>query len=183
MGKVVVSSFISLDGYADGPNRELVPPAPTPDLFRYFIEPNLADNGIFVYGRVTYEGMVGYWTSAEADAAEAARLADTRKVVFSRTLQSASWGRVTIARGRDLAADVAAMKAETDRNIVILGSATLVNAFLAADLVDGFHVLITPLTLGGGGRLFQGSYPRRSWKLTNARPFDSGAVLLNYERG
>jgi dihydrofolate reductase len=181
MGRVIVSSFVSLDGYTEASNREMVPPQPTRDLFRYFIEPNL-QSGIFVYGRVTYEGMVGYWTSPEADAAEAQRLADSRKAVFSRTLQKADWGRVTIARGRDLAADVAALKAETERDITILGSAMLVNAFLRADLVDGFHLLVNPITLGAGTPLFQGGYDRRKWKLTGARPFDSGSVLLDYER-
>jgi dihydrofolate reductase len=183
MGKVIVSSFISLDGYTEAPNREMVPPPPTPDLFRHFIDVNMSRGGIFIYGRVTYEGMVGYWNSPAANPAQAKQLADMRKVVFSKTLQKADWGRVTIARGDDLAADVAAMKAETDKDLTILGSARLVNAFLAADLVDAFNLLVNPVTLGGGTRLFQGGFSRRKWKLAEARPFDSGAVLLNYERG
>jgi dihydrofolate reductase len=126
--------------------------------------------------------MVGYWTSPEADAAEAQRLADSRKAVFSRTLQKADWGRVTIARGEDLAADVAAMRRETDGELTILGSPTLVNAFLRAGLVDAFHLLINPVLLGGGTRLFQGGYDRTKWKLTSAQPFDQGPVVLNYER-
>jgi dihydrofolate reductase len=182
MGKIVVSSLISIDGFTEAPNREFVPPEPSPDLFRYFIEPNLSRSGIFIYGRVTYEFMVGYWTSPEADAAEAARLAASRKVVFSKTLQKADWGQVTIARGDNLAADVAAMRRETDRDLTILGSATLVNAFLRANLVDAFHLLVNPVTLGAGTPLFQGGYDRRKWKLTGAQPFDSGAVLLNYDR-
>ncbi len=100
MGKIIVSSLISIDGFTEAPNREFVPPEPTPDLFRYFIEPNMR-SGIFIYGRVTYEFMVGYWTSPEAAGPEAARLADMRKFVFSRTLQKADWGRVSIARGDD----------------------------------------------------------------------------------
>jgi dihydrofolate reductase len=183
MGRVVVSSFISIDGYTEAANREMVPPPPTPDLFRHFISVNMSRDGIFIYGRVTYEGMVGYWTSPEANPAQAKQLADTRKVVFSKTLQKADWGRVTIARGDDLVADVEAMKAETDRDLTILGSAKLVNAFLAADLVDAFNLLVTPITFGSGTRLFQDGYQRRKWKLAEARPFDSGAVLLNYERG
>ena len=181
MGKVVVSSLISLDGFTEAPNREFVPPEPSPDLFRYFIEPNMSRGGIFIYGRVTYEFMVGYWTSPAADPKEAARLADRRKVVFSRSLQKAGWGRVTIARGDDLAADVAAMRRETDDDLTILGSATLVNAFLRAGLVDAFHLLVTPVMLGAGTPLFQGGYARQKLKLTGARPFDSGAVLMTYE--
>ncbi|HVY21417.1 MAG TPA: dihydrofolate reductase family protein [Bauldia sp.] len=182
MGKVIVSQFISLDGFSNGPGGELVPPAPTPDLFRTFIDVNMARSGIFIYGRVTYEGMVGYWTSSDANPEQAKLLAERRKVVFSKTLQKADWGRATIARGDDLAADVAAMRRETDGDLTILGSPTLVNAFLRAGLVDAFHLLINPVLLGGGTRLFQGGYDRTKWKLTSAQPFDGGPVVLNYER-
>jgi dihydrofolate reductase len=181
MGKLIISSFVSIDGYLAAPNDELVPPEPSPDLFRYFIEPNHAC-GAFIYGRITYEFMVGYWTSAAADAAMAKQLAAQRKVVFSRTLKTADWGNVTISRGSDLAGDIAALKRETEKDIAILGSAQLANAFLAAGLVDGLHLLVNPLMLGGGKLLFQGGYGRNAWKLINARPFDSGAVLLDYER-
>ncbi len=182
MGRIIVSSFISLDGFTEAPNREMVPPETSPDLFRYFIEPNLSQSGVFIYGRVTYEGMVGYWTSPAADPAEAARLAAARKVVFSKTLQKADWGRVTIARGDNLAADVDAIRRETDQDVTILGSATLVNAFLRAGLVDAFHLLVNPVTLGAGTPLFQGGSDRTKWKLVRAQPLDTGAVVLDYER-
>lgn len=181
MGKVIASSFISLDGFTEAANREMVPPQPTPDLFRYFIEPNNAA-GIFIYGRVTYQGMVSYWTSPAADPEYAKRLAAGRKVVFSKTLQKAEWGRATIARGDDLAADVAAMRRETDLELTILGSANLVNAFLRAGLVDGFRLLVNPVLLGAGTPLFQGGYDRTKWKMTATQPLESGAVVLNYER-
>jgi len=181
MGKLIISSFIGIDGYAAAPNDELVPPPPTPDLFRYFIEPNHAC-GAFIYGRVTYTFMVGYWTSPAADAAMAKQLAAQRKVVYSRTLKAADWGNVTISRGDDLAGDIAALKRETEKDIAILGSAQLANAFLAAGLVDGLHLLVNPVMIGAGKLLFQGGYGRLKWKFVNARPFDSGAVLLDYER-
>ena len=92
MTRVIASSLISLDGFTEAPNRELVPPQPSPDLYRHFIQANM-EGGIFLYGRVTYEFMVAYWTSPAADAKAAAELAAQRKVVFSRTLQKADWGR------------------------------------------------------------------------------------------
>jgi dihydrofolate reductase len=182
VGKLIVSVFVSLDGYTEAPNRELVPPPPSPDVFRWFIRPNMERGGIFIYGRVTYEMMVGYWTSSAADPKQAAELAVARKVVFSKTLQKATWGNVTIARGDDLAADVAAMKRETDKDLTILGSAGLTNAFMRAGLVEEWHILVTPIVLGAGTPLFQGSYERFRLKLESARPFDSGAVLLKYVR-
>jgi dihydrofolate reductase len=126
--------------------------------------------------------MVAYWTGPEADPAEAKRLAESRKVVFSKTLEKADWGRVTISRGDDLAAEVAALRRETDRDVTILGSANLTNAFLKAGLIDGFRLLVTPLLLGGGTRLFQDNYDRLNLKLAKAQPLDSGAVVLEYER-
>ena len=182
MGKVIVSQFISLDGYSEAPNRELVPPPPTPDTFKYFIDVNMARNGIFIYGRVTYEMMINFWTSAAAPPEQAKQLAETRKVVFSKTLQKADWGRVSIARGDDLAADVAAMRRETDRDLTILGSPTLANAFLRAGLVDAFNLLVNPILLGGGTPLFQGGYERTKWKLAGTQALDNGSVLMNYDR-
>ncbi len=182
MSKVIVSSFISLDGFIEGPNREMVPPPPSADLFKYFIEPNLERNDIFIYGRVTYEMMVGYWTSPAADPKEAAKLAAMRKYVYSRTLQKADWGRVTISRGNNLAGDVAAMRRETDRDITILGSAQVVNAFLRAGLVDAFHLLISPLLLRAGTPLFQGGYERSALKLVSAQALDTGGVVADYAR-
>lgn len=182
MGKVIVSTFISLDGFIEGPNREMVPPQFSADLVRYFIAPNMERNGIFIYGRVTYEMMVGYWTSPAADATQAAQLAAMRKYVYSRTLQKADWGRVTISRGDDLASDVAAMRRETDRDVTILGSAQVVNAFQRAGLVDGFHLLISPLLLGAGTPMFQGGYERSGWKLVESHVLDTGSVVVDYVR-
>jgi dihydrofolate reductase len=182
MGKLIVSTFISLDGYTEAPNREMVPPAFSADLVRWFIEPNMEREGIFIYGRVTYEGMVAYWTSPAANAPQAARLVAMRKYVYSRTLQKADWGRVTISRGDDLAGDVAAMRRETDRDITILGSAQVANAFLRAGLVDAFHLLVNPILLGAGTPLFQGGYARQGLKLIQARALDTGSVVLDYVR-
>ncbi|HVZ13523.1 MAG TPA: dihydrofolate reductase family protein [Bauldia sp.] len=179
MGKVVVAAFISLDGYIEAPNREMVPPAPSPDLFRYFIERNLTRAGVFVYGRVSYEGMVRYWTSPDADAKEAARLAASRKVVFSTTLAGADWGQVEIARG-DPAAVVKRLKTETDKDIVILGGAGVANSFMRAGLVEEYFVLVTPMLFGGGTPLFAPGLPRTQLRLLEARPFDLGSVLLTY---
>jgi len=180
MGKVVVSAFISLDGYIEAPNREMITPPPTPDLFRYFVERNLSRAGVFVYGRVSYEGMVRYWTSPEADPQEAARLAASRKVVFSKTLERADWGVAEIARG-DPAGVVRRLKGETDKDIVLLGGAAMANSFMRAGVVDEYFLLVTPIIFGGGTPLFQEGLPRAHLKLIEARPFDSGSVLLTYE--
>jgi dihydrofolate reductase len=124
--------------------------------------------------------MVRYWTSPEADPQEAARLAASRKVVFSRTLEKAEWGVVEIARG-DPAAVVTRLKGETDKDIVLLGGAAVVNSFVRAGVVDEYFLLVNPILFGGGTPLFEKGLPRTRLKLAEARPFDSGSVLLTYE--
>jgi dihydrofolate reductase len=181
MGKLVLCSFISLDGYVEAPNREMVPPKNSPDLHRHFIRPNLERGGINIYGRITYEGMHAYWTSPAAEPKEAAQLTATPKVVFSKTLKDARWANTTILRGENLRAEVKGLKRQTDKDLMIFGSASVGNAFLKEGLIDEFRILINPVVLGAGRPLFQGGYERFGLKLTGAQPFDSGSVLLSYE--
>ncbi|HZP19084.1 MAG TPA: dihydrofolate reductase family protein [Bauldia sp.] len=181
MGKLVLCDLISLDGFIEAPNREFVPPKNSPDLHRLFIRPNLERGGINIYGRVTYEFMAAYWTSPQAEGQEAAKLTAMPKVVYSKTLQTATWANTTILRGDDLRADVARLKARTDKDLMIYGSAGLGNAFMKAGLIDEFRILINPVVLGAGRPLFQGGYGRFRLKLTGSQAFDSGAVLLSYE--
>jgi dihydrofolate reductase len=182
MGKLVLCSFISLDGYVEAPNREMVLPKNSPDLHRYFIRPNIERGGINIYGRVTYEGMAAYWTSPQAEPKEAAQLTATPKVVFSKSLKEATWANTTIHRGKNLREEIAGLKRQTDKDLMIFGSASLGNAFISAGLIDEFRILINPIVLGAGRSLFQGGYERFRLKLTGAQPFDSGGVLLSYER-
>src|SRR5437016_2446332 len=98
MRKLVVAMFISLDGYIEGPNKQLVGPAWSADLGRYWINDNIERAGMTLYGRVCYEFMAAYWTSPAADPVEAARLTALPKLVFSTTLNSATWANTTIVR-------------------------------------------------------------------------------------
>jgi len=182
MGKLVLCSFISLDGYVEAPNREMVLPKNSPDLHRYFIRPNIERGGVNIYGRVTYEGMAAYWTSPQAEPKEAAQLTATPKVVFSKTLKEATWANTTIYRGENLREEIAGLKRQTEKDLMIFGSATIGNAFMSAGLIDEFRILINPIVLGAGRSLFESGHERFRLKLTGAQAFDSGSVLLSYER-
>lgn len=158
MRNVVLAMFTSLDGYIEGPGKQLVPPPYSPDLETHWIERNMERAGTMMYGRVAYEGMADFWRSPKAPAAQAEALANMDKLVFSRTLQVADWGKVAIVRD-----DIA-------------------QTFLELGLIDELCLLVSPLLLGGGTRLFTGGYDRTPLQLTEALPFDSGAVRLTYRR-
>ena len=181
MRKIVLAMYTSLDGFIEGPDREFTAPAFSPDLKTKWIDRNIGRASTMLYGRTAYEGMASYWTSAAADGAEAAILADMDKIVFSTTLKEANWGRVRIVRD-DIAGEMARLKAEPGKDLVLLGGAGIANAFLRAGLVDELSLLVSPLLQGGGKRLFEEGRPRTDLTLRCATPFDSGAVLLTYDR-
>src|SRR5215469_7760835 len=97
MRNVILSMFMSLDGYTAAADGRLVPPQFSPELKERWIDRNIAAD-LLMYGRVAYEGMVSYWTSPGAAGPEADKLAAAKKLVFSRTLQKADWGQVIIIR-------------------------------------------------------------------------------------
>ena len=182
MRKVALAMFISLDGFIEGPNQELVPPAYSADLDRYWIKGNVEGAGLMMYGRVCYEGMVQFWTSPAAPQEEARQLAEVPKIVFSRSLQKASWKNSTIVRD-DIADTVMKLKAEPGGDIVLIGGAGIANTFMKQGLIDEYRLLVSPIVLGAGTPLFQGGYARFNLTLADAKPFDTGAILLTYRGG
>jgi dihydrofolate reductase len=181
MRTVVLAMFTSLDGYIEGPGNQLVPPPYSPDLRTHWIDRNMERAGTMMFGRVAYEGMADFWRSPKAPAAQAEALANMDKLVFSRTLQVADWGKVAIVRD-DIAGEIARRKAEGDRDMVLIAGAGIARTFLELGLIDELCLLVSPLLLGGGTRLFTGGYDRTPLQLTEALPFDSGAVRLTYRR-
>lgn len=181
MRNVVLAMFTSLDGYIEGPGRKMVPPPYSADLQRYWIDRNMERAGTMAYGRVAYEMMAAYWTSPAAQDEQAAQLAEMDKLVLSRTLPSADWGRVRILRD-GIAAEIQKLKQQDGKDIVLIGGAGLANTFLGLGLVDEMTILVSPVLLGGGTRLFQEGYGRTALQLAETRPFDTGALLLTYRK-
>lgn len=181
MRHVVLAMFMSLDGYIEGPGKRLVPPPYSSDLQKHWIDRNMERAGTMMYGRVAYEGMAKYWTSAAADGPQAAELAAMDKLVFSRSLQHTNWGKVTIVRD-DIAAEIAKRKAEPGKDMVLIAGAGIATTFLTLGLVDELSLLVTPRLLDGGTRLFEGGYGPTSFSLVESLPFDTGAVRLTYRK-
>lgn len=103
-----------------------------------------------------------------------------RKIVFSRTLEAVEWHNSTLLH--EITPDnIAALKHESGTNIVIYGSASIINALTALGLIDEYQLLVHPVVLGSGKRLFQEGSDRTDLKLVETRMFDSGVVLLTYQ--
>jgi dihydrofolate reductase len=185
MGKIIWMMGVSLDGFIEGPDREIDWHRVDEELHRHMNE-QLAPMGAFLQGRVTYELMAGYWPTADADPAspppivEFARIwRETPKVVFSRTLEQVDEGAV-LRREVD-AATVEELKAQFDGDLA-LGGADAAAQFRALDLVDEYRVYVHPVLIGRGKPLFQPAGTQTALRLAETRAFGNGVVLLRYER-
>jgi len=185
MRKIILMMSMSLDGFFEGPNRELDWQLVDDELHDHFNE-QLSAMGAFLDGRVTYELMAGFWPTADTDPSsttpmiEFARIwRDMPKVVYSRTLERADWN-TTIAR--DVVADeVLGLKAQPGGDLV-LGGADLAATFLRLDLIDEYRLYIHPVVIGRGKPLFPASDTMVNLELGETRTFGNGVVLLCYHR-
>jgi dihydrofolate reductase len=183
MRKIIYYVHISVDGFIEGPNGEFDWPTMGPELSAYSIAMN-DEIDTFLYGRVVYEGMAGYWPTAEEmsddphDKAFAPIWRRTPKVVASRTLTTADWNTRVI--GDDLAAQVAALKEEPGKDVLLTGGASLPASLATLGLVDEYRVVVHPVVLGGGKPVFPTRERRVRLDLVESRSFDDRTVLLRY---
>jgi len=185
MRKLILMMSVSLDGYFEGPNRELDWQLVDEELHAHF-NAGLATMSAFLDGRVTYELMAGYWPTADADPAAPATVAefariwrDMPKFVFSRTLSRADWNTTVV---RDVVPEeIMKLKAQPGGDMVI-GGADLAASFLRHDLIDEFRIYVQPVLLGTGRPLFRPSEAKVSLRLAETKAFGSGVVLLRYQR-
>jgi class 3 adenylate cyclase/dihydrofolate reductase len=187
MGRLVVTEFVTLDGvmeapgfeeHRDGKNAWAVQ-ATTEDQQRYKID-ELFAAGAILLGRVTYQIWEAFWPDAPKDAGFADRINGIEKYVVSTTLREPTWNNTTVIRS-DLAGEVSRVKERTDGDILVFGSAALVDSLLELDLVDEWRVMLFPIVLGSGKRLFREEQDVSHLRLVGTRVFDSGVVLLTYE--
>jgi dihydrofolate reductase len=172
MGDLVVTEFMTLDGVMQDPGgaeKASFPRGgwsfdfdrgPAGDAFK-LAELSAAD--VQLLGRVTYEGFAAAWPTIEAGDFSV-KMNGMPKVVVSTTLENADWENSTIARG-DLPGLVARLKSEYDGDILVAGSCTLVQSLLAEDLVDRLHLMVFPVVLGEGKRLFADGGPQQVFEL------------------
>ena len=178
MRKLIVQSSVSLDGFVapakGAPDHRSEPEDPA--LKQRKLD-WLGHTGTHLMGRVTYEEMAAHWPDSGDD--YAAPMNDLPKVVFSKTLQDASWNDTSIARG-ELAEEISALREEPGGDIVAWGGASFVQALSRAGLVDEYRLVINPVALGDGLPLFKDLPAPVSLQLIEATTYATGAALHIY---
>lgn len=182
MRKIIVSNLASLDGFVEGANRELDWHTVDEEFFAYARD-LLASVDTLLFGRVTYQMMESFWTTAsDEDPFITEKMNSLPKLVFSRTLKSAPWGKWNNARliTGDVGAEMTKIKQQPGRDMVIFGSAGLISSLAPLGLIDDYRVFVNPVILGRGNLLFKGIPERIKLKLLKTREFKSGMVMLSY---
>ena len=185
MGKIVVTEFISLDGVVEDPggSEDYRHGGWTFEIDRgeegnQFKLDETMEAEAQLLGRVTYEGFAEAWPEREGEFAE--KFNSMPKYVVSSTLEEAEWSNSTVLRG-DLAEEITKLKQEVDGVILIAGSVQLVQALLEHDLVDELRLMVFPVLLGEGKRLFGEVSEKKRLRLADSKVVGDGVALLTYE--
>jgi dihydrofolate reductase len=184
MRKLIVFNQVSLDGYFTDVNGDMSWAHKEDAEWQTFVEENASAGGELLFGRITYELMASYWPTPYAiknDPIVAEQMTSLPKVVFSRTLDKASWKNTKLVKG-DIAAEIRKMKKEPGKDMVILGSGNIVSQLAQEGLIDEYQIVVNPIVLGKGRTMFDGIKEKLTLRLTRTRTFGNGNVLLCYER-
>lgn len=179
MRKLFWQMNVTLDGFMEGPNRELNDTAQVvdEDFDRYATEMLKSIDAIFL-GRRTYQLFAGYWPSATGPDAD--RLNELPKIVFSRTLEKVEWKNSRLVK-ENVAEEVARLKQQPGNDLALFGSAELASTFMRLGLIDEYRIFITPVILGRGTPMFRDIDDRIALKLSKVTTWSSGGVALYYQ--
>jgi len=186
MGRIVVTEFVSLDGVTEDPGGAEdfkyggwsfeISRGDEGDKFK--LDETMASEALLL-GRVTYEGFAKAWPTREGEFAD--KFNSMPKYVVSSTLKDPEWENSTVLEG-DLAGEVARLREQHDGDVVVHGSMQLVEALLENDLVDELRLMVFPVVLGGGKRLFGETSDKKPLKLRDSKIVGDGVAILVYER-
>jgi len=183
MRKIILAMQVSLDGFFEGPDRDLSWHIVDDELHWHFND-QLGAMGAFLDGRVTYELMAGFWPTADKDPASSGPVAefariwrDMPKIVYSRTLTTADWNTAVV---RDVVAkEVLELKSQPGGDLA-LGGADLADTFRRLGLIDEYWLYVHPVLVGRGRPLFKPADSQAQLRLVETRAFGNGVALLRY---
>jgi dihydrofolate reductase len=185
MGRIVVTEFVSLDGVVEDPGGA--------EDFKYggwsfefqrgeegdkFKLDEALEADALLLGRVTYEGFAEAWPSRDGEFAD--KFNNMPKYVVSSTLEEPEWNNSTVLKG-DVVEEISKLKQAVDGDIVVHGSARLVQTLLEHDLVDELRLMVFPVVLGGGKRLFGDTTDKKALRLADSKMVGDGVAILTYE--
>jgi dihydrofolate reductase len=185
MGRIVVTEFASLDGVMEAPGGGEdfehggwsfeIARGEEGDKFK--LDETLASEALLL-GRVTYEGFAEAWPTRTDEFAD--KFNSMPKYVVSSTLENPEWNNSTVLKG-DVVDAVSKLKGEVDGDIVVHGSAQLVHTLIDNDLVDELRLMVFPVVLGKGKRVFGETSDKKSLKLSDSKTVGDGVAILVYE--
>ncbi len=183
MTRIIVSEFVTLDGVMEAPGGEPGHPHTGwvrdfqgPEQIRYKFD-EVLEAGSLLIGRVTYESFAGAWPKYSGEFAD--RMNAMPKHVVSTTLRNPAWNNSTVIAG-DVAAEVTRLKKQGGGPILVGGSRTLVHTLMEHNLIDEYRIMIFPVVLGSGRRLFPETQHKTVLRPGDSRPFSSGVVVHTY---
>jgi dihydrofolate reductase len=185
--KIIVTEFMTLDGVIEAPGGNETPHPHrgwsfkygygSPETRKYKID-ELSSVDTLLLGKTTYELFAAHWPG-QTGGGFADRINRLPKYVVSRSLQNVEWNNSHILR--DVAKDVAALKKSEGGDILVYGSATLVKDLLYHDLIDELRLMVHPVSIGGGLRLFDDKLELKKFGLKHSRAVGNGVLILEYQ--
>jgi dihydrofolate reductase len=176
MRKLNAWLYVTLDGVVEAPEKWVMPD----DKMFEEQTAGYADSDALLLGRQTYEVFAASWPQRGSDVPNADWMNNTQKFVASTTLDSPTWQHTTVLEG-DVTEAVSRLKQQLGATITVNGSATLLRSLLTAELVDELRLLVHPIVLGSGDRLFDDGDDRVDLDLSDCRAYDNGVVSLTYQ--
>ncbi|HEV8163187.1 MAG TPA: dihydrofolate reductase family protein [Actinomycetota bacterium] len=187
MRRLIASEFVTLDGVMEAPGHDEHRDGKNAWALRYadadqqrYKAEELMEAGAVLLGRVTYEIFAAFWPTAPSDEGFADRMNTIPKYVVSRSLKTAGWQNTSIIGGNP-AERIAELKQQPGDDILLVGSADLLNSLIPHDLIDEYRLMVFPLVLGSGKRLFHDATDITHLRLVDTRTFESGITVLTYQ--
>jgi dihydrofolate reductase len=175
MRKVILSMMVSADGYMEGPGHDIGWHIWDDEMSAYMLD-FFKTTDLFLYGRVSYELMLGYWPAEKGIFADV--MNDMPKLVFSRTLEKTTWNSRLVKD--NIAGEIKQLKRQPGKDMVLFAGADIATAFILDDLIDEYRLIVNPVVLGAGTPYFKGVREPFKLHLTGAQKFNCGNVLLRY---
>lgn len=187
MRKVISLMNVSLDGYVSGPDGSMDFVVMDGEIFKDVNTAIIDTADVAIYGPTTYAMMSGYWPtvpgnkdSSPEDVKHAEWVEQVEKVVFSKSLDKVDWNNTRLVKG-DIAAEIAKLKKQPGKDLMIFGSPRLTHAFMKLGLVDGYMLSISPVVVGSGIPLFTEVGQRQTLKLVSSKTYPAGVISVHYE--
>jgi dihydrofolate reductase len=176
VSRIVVTEYLTLDGVMEAPNKWSLQ-FWSDDAAKFKFDELFAADALLL-GRVTYEGFSAAWPTMTDEAGFADRMNSLPKYVASTTLKNPTWN-ASVIKG-DVAAEVAALREKPGRDILVAGSADLVDTLARGNLVDEYRIMLHPVIAGEGKRLFKNGLDQTEFDLVHVQQFSTGIVVLTY---